>query len=147
MLAVNGLRYLFNSIRNGQVNSIVEQSYNVLMMIVKSNEMISFMMSFDLNNLIFGNLNATYNFIIYLLMLIRQLLKSNEYLKTLNSVLEYRKLFELVSQDDDEQVLEISLECILILMEKNTIFTKSLEKIKSISILSQILRRSNDEAT
>ena len=42
MLTVNGLRYLFNVISKSQVDELVEESYNVLIMIAKENEMISF---------------------------------------------------------------------------------------------------------
>lgn len=63
--------------------------------------MISFMLSFDLNTLIYTNLNSDYHFIIYLLMLVRELLKGNDYLRTQNSVLEYRKLFDILAKDED----------------------------------------------
>lgn len=62
--------------------------------------MISFMNSFDLNTLIFNNLNVNYHFIIYLLTLIKELLTGNDYLKLQSSVLEYRRLFELFKDDD-----------------------------------------------
>jgi hypothetical protein len=55
--------------------------------------MISFMNSFDLNTLIFNNLNVNYHFIIYLLTLVKELLTGNDYLKLQSSVLEYRRLF------------------------------------------------------
>ena len=48
----------------------MESAYNVLIMIAKNNEMISFMMSYDLNTLIYSNLNSEYNFIIFLLTLV-----------------------------------------------------------------------------
>lgn len=58
------------------------------------------MNSFDLNTLIFNNLNVNYHFIIYLLTLIKELLTGNDYLKLQSSVLEYRRLFELFKDDD-----------------------------------------------
>lgn len=93
MLAVNGLKYIFNTIRKAQVDELVESAYNVLIMIAKNNEMISFMMSYDLNTLIFSNLNSDYNFIFFLLTLVKYLLSGNDYLKAQNTVLEYRKIF------------------------------------------------------
>jgi len=79
----------------------VESAYNVLIMIAKNNEMISFMMSYDLNTLIYSNLNSEYNFIIFLLTLVKYLLLGNDYLKSQNTVLEYRKIFDLLAADDD----------------------------------------------
>lgn len=70
-------------------------------MIAKNNEMISFMMSYDLNTLIYSNLNSEYNFIIFLLTLVKYLLLGNDYLKSQNTVLEYRKIFDLLAADDD----------------------------------------------
>lgn len=87
MLAVNGLKYIFNVIRKIQIDDLVESAYNVLIMIAKQNEMISFMMSFDINTLIFSNLNADYTFIIFLLTLIRALLQGNDYIRAQNSLL------------------------------------------------------------
>lgn len=49
--------------------------------------MISFMMSFDINSLIFNNLNSDYTFIIFLLTLIKHLLQGNDYIKAQNSLL------------------------------------------------------------
>lgn len=147
MLSVNGLKYLFSTIRNTQVDELVESAFNILIMIAKENEMISFMMSFDLNTLIFTNLNAQYTFIIFLLSLVRALLDSDDYLRAQTSLLEYRKLFDLLASDDDEELLEITLDCLLLLMEKNALFTRSVDKIKAISILSLVLRKSNDECT
>jgi hypothetical protein len=42
MLAVNGLKYLFNLISTSQVDELVEAAYNSLIMIARQNEMISF---------------------------------------------------------------------------------------------------------
>lgn len=74
MLAVNGLKYLFSTIRKNALDELVECAYNVLILIARQNEMISFMLSFDLNTLIFGNLTHEYTFIIFLLTLVRCLL-------------------------------------------------------------------------
>lgn len=88
--------------------------------------MISFMLSFDLNTLIFSNLNGDYTFIIFLLTLVKYLLMGDDYLKAQSSVLGFRGIFEILGKDDDEELLELGLDCVLILMDKNSIFTKSL---------------------
>lgn len=58
-------------------------------------------MSFDLNTLIYSNLNSEYTFIIFLLTLVKHLLQGNDYLKAQSSVLEYRKIFDILASDDD----------------------------------------------
>lgn len=126
MLAVNGLKYVFTIVRKSQIDDLVEYGYNILIMIAKQNEMISFMQSFDINTLIFSNLSIDYSFIIFLLTLVRVLLEGNDYLRAQNSLLEYRKLFELLVQDDDDELMELILDSILLLMDKNTVFTKSI---------------------
>ena len=67
--------------------------------------MISFMMSFDINTLIFSNLTPDYTFIIFLLTLVKVLLEGNDYIKAQTSLLEYRKLFDMLAMDDDEELL------------------------------------------
>jgi hypothetical protein len=42
MLSVNGLKYLFNNIVESPLDSLIEMSYDVLIMISRKNEMISF---------------------------------------------------------------------------------------------------------
>lgn len=37
MLAVNGLKYVFNLIRKSQIDELVEAAFNVLIMIAKQN--------------------------------------------------------------------------------------------------------------
>ena len=63
------------------------------------------MMSFDLNTLIFNNLTPDYTFIIFLLTLVKTLVESNDYMKAQTSLLEYKKLFEMLASDDDEELL------------------------------------------
>lgn len=59
-------------------------------------------MSFDINTLIFTNLNTDYTFIIFLVSLIKCLFEGNDYLRSQNSLLEYRKFFDILISDDDE---------------------------------------------
>lgn len=42
MLGVNGLKYLFRLLEQSQVDDLVEAAYNVLIMIARENEMVSF---------------------------------------------------------------------------------------------------------
>ena len=85
MLSVNGLKYVFELITKSRVDDLIEYAYNTLILIVRQNEMISFMMSFNLNNIIIDNLRTDYNFIIYVLTLFRTLLNSNDYIRSQKS--------------------------------------------------------------
>ena len=60
------------------------------------------MMSFDINTLIFSNLTPDYNFIIFLLTLLKVLIQANDYMKAQSSLLEHRRLFDILAADDDE---------------------------------------------
>ena len=144
MLSVNGLKYIFDIIEKSRVDDYVEYGFNTLILIARQNEMISFMLSFNLNNIILDNLKNEYNFIIYVLTLFRTLLNSNDYLKSQKSFVEFRRLFDLLASEDDEEMIDLVLECILALIDKNSFFTKSINKLASISVLSQLLR-SNQE--
>ena len=144
MLSVNGLKYIFDIIEKSRVDDYVEYGFNTLILIARQNEMISFMLSFNLNNIILDNLKNEYNFIIYVLTLFRTLLNSNDYLKSQKSFVEFRRLFDLLASEDDEEMVDLVLECILALIDKNSFFTKSINKLASISVLSQLLR-SNQE--
>ena len=144
MLSVNGLKYIFDIIEKSRVDDYVEYGYNTLILIARQNEMISFMLSFNLNNIILDNLKNEYNFIIYVLTLFRTLLNSNDYLKSQKSFVEFRRLFDLLASEDDEEMIDLVLECLLALIDKNSFFTKSINKLASISVLSQLLR-SNQE--
>lgn len=144
MLSVNGLKYIFDIIEKSRVDDYVEYGYNTLILIARQNEMISFMLSFNVNNIILDNMKNDYNFIIYVLTLFRTLLNSNDYLKSQKSFVEFRRLFDLLAAEDDEEMIDLVLECLLALIDKNSFFTKSINKISSISVLSQLLR-SNQE--
>ena len=97
------------------------------------------MNSFNVTSLILNNMSNDYPFIIYLLHLLKTLFKSRDYLKSQKSLLEFRKLFNLLRKEEDEETIDLTLDCALILLT-NGLFVKSLNKIETISILSQALR-------
>ena len=122
------------------MDDLIEYAYNTVILIARQNEMISFMMSFNVNNIILDNLKTEYSFIIYVLTLFRTLLNSNDYIRSQKSFTEYKKLFDLLAADDDEELIDLTLETLLILIEKNSFFTKNVNKLSSISVLSQLIR-------
>ena len=60
------------------------------------------MMSFSITEFILNNLKADYSFIIFSLILLKTLLQSEDYIKVQKSIMEFRKLFNILKDDDDE---------------------------------------------
>lgn len=58
MLTVNGLKYLFSQINSSPIDDMIEMSYDVLIMIIRQNQMVSFV-SFLFINKIDGQLQFT----------------------------------------------------------------------------------------
>ena len=99
MLAVNGLKFVFGAIERSKIDDQVERSFNTLIMMAKANEMISFMISFNVTEVILNRLKPDYTFIIFLLELTKTLLKSEDYLRSQKSLLEWRRLFDLYKDE------------------------------------------------
>lgn len=97
------------------------------------------MNTFNVTTILLKNLHSEYPFLIYLLHYMKILLESTDYIRSQKSLLEFRKIYELLKDEDDEEVIDIALDCCLTLMQ-NSLFTKSLNKIEVISILSQLIR-------
>ena len=51
MLAVNGLKYLFSQINSSPIDDMIEMSYDVLIMIIHQNQMVSFVSFLFMNKL------------------------------------------------------------------------------------------------
>ena len=85
------------------------------------------MVSFNITEIMLNRLSPDYPFIIFLLTLMKTLLSSEDYLRTQKSLLDFRKLFDIIKGDDDEELVELSCDCILILLN-STVFIKSLNK-------------------
>jgi hypothetical protein len=97
------------------------------------------MNSFNVTTILLNNLSSDYHFILYNLHLLKTLLQSRDYLKSQKSLLEFRKLFNLLRKEEDPETVDLTLDCALALMQ-NALFVKSLNKIETISIVSQALR-------
>jgi hypothetical protein len=101
------------------------------------------MNSYNVTTIVLDHINNEYPFIIYNLHLLKTLLHSKDYLKSQKSLLEFRKLYQLLKKEDDVETVDLTLDCALILMQ-NALFTKSLNKIEIISIISQALKNAED---
>lgn len=60
------------------------------------------MNSFNVTTILLDNLTTDYSFIIYALYLFKTLLQSRDYLKSQKSLLEFRKLFNILKTEEDE---------------------------------------------
>lgn len=58
--------------------------------------------SLNLTTSLLTNLHAGYPFLPYVLRLLTHLLRSGEYLRSLKSLLEFRKVVEVVGESEDE---------------------------------------------
>lgn len=105
-------------------------------------------MSYDVNTIIFNNLTADSTFVIFNVTLLKNLLEGEDYIKLQKSVIEFKKLFDIINDDDDETLVELVLDCIELLMQKSVGgFVKPLDKMKSLSILSKMLKKNHEETT
>lgn len=68
------------------------------------------MLSFNLNEIILKNMKQNYTFIVFLLYLLKTLLKSEDFMRSQKSLLEYRRIFDLFKPDEDEDVLNYILD-------------------------------------
>lgn len=119
MIAVNGFKYVFSVISNDDNDELIEKAYNTLAVISKKNEMINFMVSYNITDIILKNMDAKYRFISHVLYLLETLLDSDEYLRAAAKyLLEFRSLFQLLL-DDDPEVLESALKCLLKLCKQS----------------------------
>lgn len=101
------------------------------------------MNSFNITSLLIGFAKADYPFLIFALHLLRCLLRSRDYLKSQKSLLDFRRLFYILKDDDDPETVDLTLDCCLLLMD-NSLFVKSINKIETLSILAQSMRSLND---
>lgn len=103
------------------------------------------MNSYNVTTILLTNANSEYPFVVHALHLLKSLLKSQDYIKSQKSLLEFKKIFGILKSTDDPEIVEITLDCALLLMD-NSLFVKSLNKIEIISILSQCIRNQSDYA-
>jgi hypothetical protein len=101
------------------------------------------MNSYNLTTILLTNANIEYPFVVHALHLLKSVLKSQDYIKSQKSLLEFRKIYGIVKSTDDPEIVEVTLDCALLLMD-NSLFVKSLNKIEIISILSQAIRSQSD---
>ena len=59
------------------------------------------MISFNLTEMILKNLSSKYQFIVYLLDLLKNLLQSDDFMRAQKSFLDFRKLTLLLRDDSD----------------------------------------------
>lgn len=86
------------------------------------------MHSFNVTPLLLGVLVPDHPFLLFALELLRTLLRSRDFLKAQGSLLEFRRLFQLLAKEDDDETAGLILDCALLLMQ-NALFTRSLNKI------------------
>lgn len=70
MVAVNGFKYVFGVINNDGNDDLIDKAYNTLAVISKKNEMINFMVSYNISDLILKNMDSKYRFISHVLYLL-----------------------------------------------------------------------------
>jgi|JI6StandDraft_1071083.scaffolds.fasta_scaffold44566_4 hypothetical protein len=77
------------------------------------------MVSYNVTDIILRNLDSKYRFISHVLYLLETLLDSDEYVRTAAKyLLEFRALFQVLL-DDDAEVLESALKCLLKLCKQS----------------------------
>lgn len=86
------------------------------------------MNSFNVTTILLNNLTHDYPFIIFALYLLKTMLQSRDYLKSQKSLLEFRKIFNILKKEEDEETVDLTLDCALILMQ-NVLFVRGLNKI------------------
>jgi hypothetical protein len=57
------------------------------------------MNSFSISALLLKNLNNSYQFIIHLLQLLKELLRNREFVKALKSIAEFKQLFKILKEE------------------------------------------------
>ena len=70
------------------------------------------MISFNLTEIILKNLTSKYQFIVFLLELLKNLLQSDDFMRAQKSFLEFRKLVYLLKDESDEEVILLALDCL-----------------------------------
>lgn len=60
------------------------------------------MNSYNVTTVLLGNLTNNYTFLIHVLYLLKNLLQSRDYIKSQKTLLEFRKIFNLIKDDEDE---------------------------------------------
>ena len=103
------------------------------------------MNTFNVTTILLKSLTADDPFLIFVLHLLKALLGSRDYVKSQKSMLEFRKIYSIIKEEDEETV-NLALDCPLLLMD-DVLFTKTLNKIEIISILGQALRNLEDYHT
>lgn len=101
------------------------------------------MNSFNVATILIKNISTDYHFLIYALHLLKALLSSRDFIKSQKSLLEFRKIYSIIKEEEDEETINLTLDCALMLMN-NSLYVKSLNKIEIISILSQAIRNHSD---
>ena len=89
-------------------------------------------------------MHTKYQFIVFLLELLKNLLHSDDFMRAQKTFLDYRKLTVLMKDDTDEDVLVLALECLEILIQNSSTFIKSLNKIETVSILNGLVKSYNN---
>jgi hypothetical protein len=101
------------------------------------------MNSFNITTILLKNITSDYPFLIYALHLLKYLLSSRDYVKSQKSLLEFKKIYNIIKEEEDEESINLTLDCALLLMD-NSLYVKSLNKIEIISILNQAIRSLDD---
>lgn len=86
------------------------------------------MNSFSITNLLVKNMNSNYTFIVLLLHLLKELLRNREFMKSQKSIMEFKQLFKILKEEEEEECADLALDCLLLLLE-NTSFIQSINKL------------------
>lgn len=102
------------------------------------------MVSFNVTEIILKNLNEKYGFLELLLELLVCLLRSEEFLKTNKSFLEFRRLVGLLREGNEEEVVLMAIECLEILINSSGAFVKSINKIECVNAMNSLIKAFTD---
>lgn len=58
------------------------------------------MNSFSITNLLVKNMNSSYQFILSLLHLLKELLRNREFMKAQKSIVEFKQLFKILKEEE-----------------------------------------------
>jgi len=101
------------------------------------------MVSYNITDIVLRHLESTYRFISHVLYLLEVLLDSEEYVRAAAKyLLEFRSLFQLLL-DDDPEVLQFALKCLLKLCKQSG-FVRGVNKKETFPKLISLLGKSDN---
>lgn len=103
------------------------------------------MVSYNVTDILLRHIDSKYRFIVHVLYLLEALLDSEEYVRAASKyLLEFRSLFQLLL-DDDPEVLESALKCLLKFCKQSG-FVRGINKKEVFPKIVSLLGRSDNFA-